>query len=264
VPGARCAGPLRSWEGSRRNKGFREFRDRLPARSPLSRSATTWGRTKRVTQIPASRSLASPNSFTHRPRRFHAVFPPAVTGTAADTTAAPACPPPGRDSRGRFTHGNPGRPPRHRNAAPSPSAANGENTVAATETAAGQTATPGGASPQAIRAAPATPSSGGWRRCAASCSAPPATPTTSAASPGDCCSRPRGDLPAVNAPFRVLLGRPAKMVDPDTLAVQEWRTRAQTLVPPDEVTGLLRRLPPALALDLLRAVLPCPGASACS
>jgi hypothetical protein len=68
-----------------------------------------------------------------------------------------------------------------------------------------------------------------------------------------------GDLPAINTLFRSALGRPAPVADPDALAVSEWQTCKQTLVRPEEVTGLLRRLPPAVVLDLLRLVLPCLG-----
>jgi hypothetical protein len=122
-------------------------------------------------------------------------------------------PPICRDSRGRFTRGNPGGPPRHRNAAPSPSASNGEKTAAAPVT------TPGSTSGRDARGRFAAGYRGGpgnpfVRRLAAL-----RHDLLTATSDDDILSIARqllqqahsGDLPAINALFRSALGRPAKL-----------------------------------------------------
>jgi hypothetical protein len=185
--------------------------------------------------------------------------PDSPNGTAADALPdVVANPPSGRDSRGRSTRGNPGRPPRHRNAAPSPSAANGEKTVAATETvsagASGRDAR--GRFAAGYRGGPGNPFA---RRLAAL-----RHDLCTATSDDDIRTIARqllhqaqgGDLPAINALFRSALGRPAKVADPDTLAVHEWQTSQKTLVSPEDVSGLRRQTPPEAVLGLLRIVVP--------
>jgi hypothetical protein len=55
------------------------------------------------------------------------------------------------------------------------------------------------------------------------------------------------------------LGKPADVVDPDTLDVQEWQTCRHNMVRAEEVTALMQRLPPELVVGLVRILLPCLG-----
>jgi hypothetical protein len=65
-------------------------------------------------------------------------------------------------------------------------------------------------------------------------------------------------MAAAPAPQSYTLGRPAEVVDPDTLDVKEWQMYQQALVRPEEVNSMLQRLPPEIFL-LARVVLPCLG-----
>jgi hypothetical protein len=65
-----------------------------------------------------------------------------------------------------------------------------------------------------------------------------------------------GDVAAMKLLFAYVLGRPAETVDPDTLDLKEWQLYQQSLARPDEVHGLLGKLPPDFVLVMLRAVLP--------
>jgi hypothetical protein len=66
-----------------------------------------------------------------------------------------------------------------------------------------------------------------------------------------------GDVAAMKLLLAYVLGRPAEVVDPDTLDVKEWQLYQQSLAPADEVHGLLHKIPPEFGLVMLRAVLPC-------
>jgi hypothetical protein len=68
-----------------------------------------------------------------------------------------------------------------------------------------------------------------------------------------------GDLGAVKLLFLYTLGNPAEVVDPDSLDWKEWQMYQHTLVRPEEVNGMLQRLPPEMVVVLARIVLPCLG-----
>jgi hypothetical protein len=70
-----------------------------------------------------------------------------------------------------------------------------------------------------------------------------------------------GDLAAMKLLLGYVLGRPAEVVDPDTLDLKEWQLYQQSLAPADEVHGMLHRIPPEFGLVMLRTVLPCLAAT---
>jgi hypothetical protein len=70
-----------------------------------------------------------------------------------------------------------------------------------------------------------------------------------------------GDVAAMKLLFGYVLGRPAEVVDPDTLDLKEWQLYQQTLAPADEVHGMLEKIPPEFGLVVLRTVLPCIAAT---
>jgi hypothetical protein len=167
----------------------------------------------------------------------------------------------GRDSRGRFTQGNPGRPPRHRNGPPSSNGFSPEITV---ETTVPPPAPETGRNAQGrfvkgYRGGPGNPFA---RRVAALRAA-----LLEVVSEKDIRSiahrlllqAQSGDLAAVKLLFVYALGKPAEVVDPDTLDVKEWQMYQHSLVRPEEMTGLLQRLPPEMVVVLARVVLPCLG-----
>jgi hypothetical protein len=176
----------------------------------------------------------------------------------------------GRDSRGRFAHGNPGRPsrkqlkagrPGHRNATPSPPGCNGP----ITEDAAVPEAPPPSGRDARGRFAKNNPGGPGnpfGRRLAALRQA-----LLAAASDEDIRAiatrllreAQTGDPLSVRLLFLYTLGRPAAVVDPDTLDLQEWQAYQQGLVRPEELTALMQRLPPELVVGLVRILLPCLG-----
>jgi hypothetical protein len=70
-----------------------------------------------------------------------------------------------------------------------------------------------------------------------------------------------GDMAAMKLLLGYVLGRPAEVVDPDTLDLKEWQLYQQSLAPADEVHGMLHRIPPEFGLVMLRTVLPCLAAT---
>jgi hypothetical protein len=65
-----------------------------------------------------------------------------------------------------------------------------------------------------------------------------------------------GDLASIKLLLLYALGKPADVVDPDTLDVQEWQTYRHNMVRPEDVTALMQRLPPELVVGLIRILLP--------
>jgi hypothetical protein len=167
----------------------------------------------------------------------------------------------GRDRRGRFAQGNPGRPSRHRNGPPSP---NGHFPERTAEPTLPQT-TP--ASGRDRRGRFAGGNAGGPGNPFARRVAALRTALLDLVSEEDIRSIARrlilqahtGDLGAVKLLFLYALGKPAEVVDPDSLDVKEWQMYQHTLVRPEEVNGLLQRLPPEIVVVLARIVLPCLG-----
>jgi hypothetical protein len=166
----------------------------------------------------------------------------------------------GRDSRGRFAKGNPGRPPRHRKGAPSLNGLNGPTASAPAP------ATPGRkgrtADGRFARGNPGGPGNPFARRLAALRYA--LLHIVSEEDIRRIAEHLRqqaldGDLIAVKILFLYTLGKPAEVVDPDTLDWREWQMYQQTLVRPDDVTAMLQRLPPDIVVLLVRFVLPCLG-----
>jgi hypothetical protein len=68
-----------------------------------------------------------------------------------------------------------------------------------------------------------------------------------------------GNLVAIKLLFSYVIGRPVDPVDPDTLDRDEWRLFNQAPVPGEEVTAVLRGLPPDVACTLVRAAWPAVG-----
>jgi hypothetical protein len=65
-----------------------------------------------------------------------------------------------------------------------------------------------------------------------------------------------GDVAAMKLLLGYVLGRPAEVVDPDTLDLREWQLYRESLAPPEEMRGMLARIPPEFGLLMLRMVLP--------
>jgi hypothetical protein len=191
-------------------------------------------------------------------------FPPAQGGNGEavpplDNLAVSATN--GRDQRGRFAQGNPGRPPRHRNGSPSPKGATPDITVEPTVSMptpeAGRNAQ--GRFVKGYRGGPGNPFA---RRIAALRTA--ILDTVSEADIRSIVLRLRlqaqaGDLASIKLLLLYALGKPSEQVDPDTLDAQEWQTYQHGLVRPEEVTALMHRLPPELVVGLVRILLPCLG-----
>jgi hypothetical protein len=163
-----------------------------------------------------------------------------------------------RDTRGRFTRGNPGRP-RHRTGAPSPIGDNGGGTVATAgpvpPPASGRDA--GGRFAKGNVGGPGNPFA---RPVAALRQALLHTVTEEDVQ--DLAGRllvsaRGGDVAALKLLLAYVLGRPAEVVDADTLDLKEWQLYQQSLAPADEVHGLLHKIPPEFGLVMLRTVLPC-------
>jgi hypothetical protein len=68
-----------------------------------------------------------------------------------------------------------------------------------------------------------------------------------------------GTLAAIRLLFSYVIGRPVDPVDPDTLDRDEWRLFNQAPVSGEEVTAVLRGLPPDVACTLVRAAWPAVG-----
>jgi hypothetical protein len=66
----------------------------------------------------------------------------------------------------------------------------------------------------------------------------------------------RGDMAAAKLLFSYVLGKPAGVVDPDSLDQQEWQLYKQRPVKGQEFLGVLTNFPLDLAVYLLRAALP--------
>jgi hypothetical protein len=167
----------------------------------------------------------------------------------------------GRDRRGRFAPGNPGRPPRHRNGQPSTKGEipkiTVETTVPATAPDAGRNAQ--GRFVKGYRGGPGNPYA---RRVAALRTA--ILDTVSEADMRGIALRLRlqaqaGDLASIKLLLLYALGKPSEQADPDTLDVQEWQTYQHRLIRPEDVTALMQRLPPELVVGLVRILLPCLG-----
>jgi hypothetical protein len=184
--------------------------------------------------------------------------PPAANGTA-DGPGDPAKPARTgtRDARGRFTHGNPGRP-RHRTGGPSPIGENGGGTVAST----GPAPPPHSARDAGGRFAPENvggPGNPFARRVAALRQSLLRAVTEEDVQDvaGRLLELARvGDVAAMKLLLGYVLGRPAEVVDPDTLDLKEWQLYRQSLAPPEEMRGMLGRIPPEFGLLMLRMVLP--------
>jgi hypothetical protein len=65
-----------------------------------------------------------------------------------------------------------------------------------------------------------------------------------------------GDLAAAKLLLEYVVGRPAPVVDPDTLDFQEWQHFQQVPARPDAVHRVLNCLPSGLACSLIRILLP--------
>jgi hypothetical protein len=162
-----------------------------------------------------------------------------------------------RDFRGRFTRGNPGRP-RHRTGAP---IGNGDNGAATLESAgpppppaAGRDA--GGRFARGNVGGPGNPFA---RRVAALRQALLRAVTEEDVQ--DVAKRLLelarvGDVAAMKLLLGYVLGRPAEVVDPDTLDLREWQLYRESLAPPEEMRGMLGKIPPEFGLLMLRLVLP--------
>jgi hypothetical protein len=165
-----------------------------------------------------------------------------------------------RDARGRFARGNPGRP-RHRTGAPSTNGENGGGTVATAAPvpppANGRDA--GGRFAKGNVGGPGNPFA---RRVAALRQALLRAVTEEDVQDvaGRLLELARvGDVAAMKLPLGYVLGRPAEVVDPDTLDLKEWQLYQQSLAPPEEMRGMLGRIPPEFGLLMLRMVLPSIG-----
>jgi hypothetical protein len=66
-----------------------------------------------------------------------------------------------------------------------------------------------------------------------------------------------GDMAAAKLLFAYVIGKPADVVDPDTLDVQEWQTFCQKPVQPSAVTRLMDLWPAEMVCKVMRLVLPC-------
>jgi hypothetical protein len=65
-----------------------------------------------------------------------------------------------------------------------------------------------------------------------------------------------GDVAAARLLFAYAIGRPAEVVDPDLLDVQEWQVHRQMAVPFAEVDGMVRDVPTDFACRLAQGWLP--------
>jgi hypothetical protein len=70
-----------------------------------------------------------------------------------------------------------------------------------------------------------------------------------------------GDWVAAKLLLAYTVGRPTDAVDPDTLDLQEWHLDQQGPARPEEVEGILDRLPLAMTCEILRHLLPCLASS---
>ena len=208
---------------------------------------------------PAGTGLAGPHAEVHG-------TPPGGLGEPY-TNGAPDAPVPAtapaapdgsgtRDARGRFGRGNPGRP-RHRTGAP---IGNGDN---------------GGATVEAVGPAPPTVGRDAGGRFARGNAGGPGNPfarrvaalrqallgAVTEEDVQDVAKRLLelarvGDVAAMKLLLGYVLGRPAEVVDPDTLDLKEWQLYRESLAPPEEMRGMLGKIPPEFGLLMLRMVLP--------
>jgi hypothetical protein len=61
-----------------------------------------------------------------------------------------------------------------------------------------------------------------------------------------------GDVPAAKLLFTFILGKPAEMVDPDRLAIDEWQKLKETAVESREAAAVLEKYPATVACELVK------------
>jgi len=70
-----------------------------------------------------------------------------------------------------------------------------------------------------------------------------------------------GNLVAAKLLLAYTVGRPTDAVDPDTLDLQEWQLYQKGPARPEEVAGILERMPVGMTCELVRHLLPCLGST---